>query len=176
MDRVLLTLATLGLAVGFYALMLKGWRGRQRRQGDLPAPPPFPAQPGDVVVGAVPGLFVGTVFAGDWLDRVAVHALSDRAAGWLTVHGRGVRVDREGTGDLWLPYDALVDAELGDALAGKVVGREGMVVLTWRLGARVLQSGFRADDHSVHRRLADAVRAHLPVRPETTDRLPEETT
>ncbi|MCW2607968.1 MAG: integral rane protein [Frankiales bacterium] len=162
-DRVWLTLATFAFAAGVYALMLKGWRGRQRRQGDLPPPPPVPDAPGDVVVGATSGLFVGTVFAGDWLDRVAVHRLSDRAAGWLTVHTRGVLVDRDGAGDLWLPYADLVDAEPGDALAGKVVGREGMLVLTWRLGSRELQSGFRADDHSAHRRLADAVRAHLPV-------------
>lgn len=162
-DRVWLTLGTLAFAGGLYALMLRGWRNRQRRQGDLPPPPPVPAVPGDVVVGATPGLFVGTVFAGSWLDRVAVHHLADRAAGWLTVRSDGVLVDREGVDDLWLPYDCLLDAEPGDALAGKVVGREGMLILTWRLGGRDLQSGFRADDHSAHRRLADAVRAHLPV-------------
>ena len=166
-DRTWLTLATLGVAVFFYALMLKGWRSRQRRQGDLPPPPPRPEDLGDVVVGATPGLFVGTVFAGDWLDRVAVHGLADRAAGWLSVHTRGVLVDREGTGDLWLPYDAVRDVELGEALAGKVVGREGMLVVTWRLGGRDVQSGFRADDHDTHRRLADAVRAHLPMTEET---------
>ena len=166
-DRVWLTLATLGFAVGVYLLMLKGWRGRQRRQGDLPPPPPPPADPGTVVVGATPGLFVGTVFAGDWLDRVAVHRLSDRAAGWLTVRSDGVLLDREGSGDLWLPYDAIEDAAPGEALAGKVVGREGMLVLTWRLGGRVLQSGFRADDHAAHRRLADAVLSHLPAQKET---------
>ncbi len=166
-DRVWLTLATAGFALGVYALMLKGWRSRQRRQGDLPAPAAAPAPLGDVLVGATPGLFVGTVFAGDWLDRVAVHRLSDRAAGWLTVHADGVLIDRDGAGDLWLPWSDLLDAEPGDALAGKVVGREGMLVLTWRLGARDLQSGFRADDHSAHRRLSDVVRAHLPVPEET---------
>ena len=163
LDRVLLTLAVLGFAGAVYLLMLKGWRGRQRRQGDLPPPPPVPADPGGVLVGAAPGLFVGTVFAGDWLDRVVVHRLSDRAAGWLTVHGRGVRIEREGAGDLWLPYDSVDDAAPGEALAGKVVGREGLLVLTWRLGGRTLQSAFRADDHALHRRMADAVRASLPV-------------
>ena len=139
-ERVLLTLATLAAVGVLYLLMLKGWRGRQRRQGDLPAPAPMPAQRGGVLVGATPGLFVGTVFAGDWLDRVAVHGLSDRAAAWLTVHSDGVRIDREGTGDLWLSSDVLRDAELGDALAGKVVGREGMLVLTWQLGGRELHT------------------------------------
>ena len=145
--------------------MWKGWRGRQRRQGDLPPPPAAPADPGGVVVGATPGLFVGTTSERDWLDRIAVHHLSDRAAGWLTVTERGVTIEREGLADLHLPYDALLDAAPGDALAGKVVGRDGMLVLTWRLGSRTLRSGFRADDHAVHRRLADTVRAHLPVTP-----------
>ncbi|MCW2666922.1 MAG: hypothetical protein JWN57_1884 [Frankiales bacterium] len=167
-DRVLATAVTLGIVVLAYLLMLKGWRGRQRRQGDLPPPPPAPQTPGLVVVGATPGLFVGTVFADDWLDRVAVHGLSDRSAGWLTVRTDGLVVEREGDDDLYLPY-ALVDAaEPGDALAGKVVGRDGMLLITWRLGGRSVRSGFRADDHAAHRRLADAVHAHLPITSTTT--------
>jgi len=165
-DRVLLTLATLLFACGVYLLMLKGWRSRQRRQSDLPPPPGAPADPGSVVVGAVPGLFIGTTTEHDWLDRIAVHDLSHRAAGWLTVRSGGVVIEREGLADLHLPYDVVLDAGTSDALAGKVVGRDGLVVLTWRLGARTLRTGFRADDHSTHRRLADAVRAHLPVREE----------
>lgn len=162
-DRVLLTLATLLLAAGIYLLMLKGWRSRQRRQADLPPPPTAP-EPGDVVVGAVPGLFVGTTTEHDWLDRIAVHDLSHRAAAWLTVRSTGVVIEREGLADLHLPYDVVLDASTDDALAGKVVGRDGLLVLTWWLGDRTLRSGFRADDHSAHRRLADAVRANLPVR------------
>lgn len=162
-DRVWLVVLTLAFAGVCYALMLKGWRGRQRRQGDLPPPPTAPEQPWDVVVGAVPGLFIGTTSEGDWLDRIAVHSLADRSAGWLSVIASGVVVEREGLPDLYLPFDALVDAALGDALAGKVVGKGGLLLLTWRLGARTLQSGFRADDHAQHRRLADAVRAHLPA-------------
>ncbi len=161
--RLLLTLGTLLFAGMFYALMLKGWRGRQRRQGDLPPPAAAPDDQGQVLVGATPGLFVGTTTSGDWLDRIAVHHLSDRSAGWLTVTDLGVSVEREGLPDLFLPYDTMLDAAPGDAVAGKVVGQDGLLVLTWRLGARTLESGFRADDHAQHRRLSDAVRAQLPV-------------
>lgn len=162
-DRVLLTVGTLAFAGICYLLMLKGWRGRQRRQGDLPPPAPAPADRGYVLVGATPGLFVGTTSQSDWLDRIAVHSLSDRSAGWLTVTDRGVTIEREGLPDLHLPYADLLDATPGDALAGKVIGRDGLLLLTWRLGGRTLTSGFRADDHAQHRRLADAVRAQLPV-------------
>ena len=166
-ERLLLTLATLAFAVGVYALMLQGWRARTRRQSDLPPPPAPPTTPGDVVVPQTPGLFVGTTFADDWLDRVAVHGLAHRAAGWLSVTTDGVHVDREGERELFVPFDAITGAEVGDALAGKVIGKGGMLLVDWRLGTRVLTSGFRADDHGQHRRLADAIRAHLPLTEET---------
>jgi hypothetical protein len=117
----------------------------------------------------VPGLFVGHDRAGDWLDRIAVHDLGHRAAGWLTVADDGVHVEREGLPDLFLPWADVERASLGDALAGKVIGKDGMVLLDWRLGSRLLTSGFRADDHGAHRRLVDAVNAHLPVRPQTPE-------
>jgi hypothetical protein len=162
-DRVLLTLGTLAFAVVVYALMWKGWRGRQRRQADLPAPPAGPSPRGRVVVGAVPGLVVGTVVAGDWLDRVAVHRLSDRCTAELVVSVDGVHLDRDGLPELFLPRHALEGAEPGTALAGKVMGRDGLLLLHWRLGDRLLTTGFRAADHAQHRRLSDAVTALLPV-------------
>jgi hypothetical protein len=163
-DRTLLTLGFLLVVVLLWLLMLKGWRSRVRRQGDLPPPPVPPQARGEVVVPATPGLFVGTTFADDWLDRVAVHDLAHRAAGWLRLDTAGVTVEREGLPDLFLPYVDVERADVGDALAGKVIGRGGMVLLDWRLGGRLLTSGFRADDHGAHQRLADAVNAHLPTR------------
>ncbi|MCW2614916.1 MAG: hypothetical protein JWN08_1910 [Frankiales bacterium] len=161
LERTLYTGGML-LAVGLlYLLMLKGWRSRQRRQGDLPAPPQPPFEQGEPLLPATSGLFVGTTFADDWLDRVAVHDLAHRAAGWLVVATDGVHVEREGLPDLYLPYDVLRSATLGDALAGKVVGKEGLLLLEWHLGARLLTSGFRADDHDAHRVLAGIITDRL---------------
>ena len=160
--RVLLSVGTLLFAGVFYALMFKGWRARQRRQDDLPAPRPAPDRPVQVVVPAVPGLFVGTTGAQDWLDRIAVHRLSDRATAELAVTTEGVLVVREGPPELWLPFPDLLDATVEQSLAGKVVSG-GMLVLTWRLGARTLTSAFRATDHAEHARLRDAIRSLLPV-------------
>lgn len=162
MSRPQLVLLGLVALTGLYLLMLRGWRNRQRRQGFLPTPP-LSDGTGTPVIGLTPGLFVGTTFAGRWLDRVAVHGLSDRAVAELSVRTDGVHIDREGTGELFLPYDVIDDASLGDMLAGKVMGPGGLFVLTWRLGGEQLTSAFRADDHDQHRRLAAAVRAHLPV-------------
>ena len=160
-DRVVLTLTMVAMVVGLYLLMLKGWRARVARQSDLPPLPVPPSAPGDVVLPATPGLFVGTTFADDWLDRVAVHGLAHRSAGWLRLSTDGVHVEREGQPELFLPYRDVERVSLGDALAGKVIGKEGMVLLDWRLGERLLTSGFRADDHAAHRRVVDAVTEYL---------------
>jgi hypothetical protein len=165
MSRVVLVGVGLLALLGLYLLMLRGWRNRQRRQAFLP-PLSVPTGDATTVVGAVPGLFVGTTFAGAWLDRVAAQGLSDRAAGWLSVATDGVHIDREGAAEIFLPFAAIDDAAVGDALAGKVVGPEGLLLLTWRLGDSRLTSAIRATDHAQHQRLADAVRAHLPIRVE----------
>ncbi|MDP9434539.1 MAG: transporter, partial [Actinomycetota bacterium] len=117
-----------------------------------------------VLLGAVPGLFVGTTTYGAWLDRVVVHDLGVRSAGWLSLATNGVHIEREGVGELFVPFDLVHDAELGDALAGKVIGKDGLLLLHWRLGPRLVTSGFRADDHAQHRHIAAAVRAHLHVK------------
>ena len=165
--RALYTLLTLAAVVGLYLLMLKGWRSRQQRQADLPAPPPPPATRGDTLVGATPGLFVGTTKADDWLDRIAVHDLGHRAAGWLVVTADGLHVEREGLDDLYLPYDAIEAVSTGDALAGKFIGRNGLLLIDWRLGETRVTSGFRADDHGRHPELVDTVSAQLRT-PEVT--------
>ncbi|HWH27631.1 MAG TPA: transporter [Mycobacteriales bacterium] len=162
-DRVALTVAVVAFGAGMSLLMLRGWRSRQRRQADLPPPPSVPAAAADVVAGPVAGLFVGTTFREDWLDRVAVHGLSSRAPGWLTVRTDGVLLERERVADLWFPHAVLHGARVGDALAGKVVGGGGLLLLDWELGGRDVSSAFRAEDAAEHQRLA-AVVSRLTVR------------
>jgi transposase len=112
---------------------------------------------------STPARLLQTTFADDWLDRVAVHRLAERATAWLTLRIDGVHVEREGLPDLYLPFAAVRSAEPGDALAGAVVGAGGLLLVDWELGDRLLTTGFRADDHAEHRRLASAIAAHLPV-------------
>lgn len=161
MPRLLLTLATLGLAASAYALMLKGWRGRRRRQADLPEPA-VPGTDNAVLAGPVAGLFVGTTGADHWLDRVVVHHLSDRATAELAVTGEGVAVARSGLPGLLVPWDRLESADVETALGGKVV-TTGMFVLTWRLGERRLRTAFRADARGEHEPLAAAITDRLTV-------------
>ena len=159
--RLLLTLATLGLAGLGWLGMLRGWRRRQARQLDLPAPPRATV-PAEAVLPAVPGVWVGTTGADDWLDRIAVHHLSDRAAAELVVAQDGVHVVRPGLDELFLPLASVTSVGIEKSLAGKVMSG-GMLVITWRLGDRLLASAFRADDHAAHVVLRDALTALLSV-------------
>jgi hypothetical protein len=161
MDRLLLTLGTFAFAGVVYLLMLKGWRARQGRQADVPMPPVATVER-EVLVPAVPGLYVGTTSATDWLDRIAVHHLADRARAELVVGRDGVHLEREGLPELFVPLADLESATVEQSLAGKVVSG-GMLVLTWRLGARRVASAFRADDRAAHVALRDALSALLPV-------------
>jgi hypothetical protein len=158
MQRLLLTFGTFGLAGLGWLGMLRGWRRRQGRQFDLPAPA-LPSRPVRQVLPGVPGVWVGTTGAGDWLDRVAVHHLSDRAAAEVVVAQDGVHVHRDGLRELYLPLADVTAVSIEQALAGKVMSG-GMLVVTWRLGDRLLASAFRADDHAAHAVLRDAL---LPV-------------
>ena len=129
--------------LAFYG-MWRGWRRRVRH--GHPDLPPLPAPPetgerGRVLVPAVPGLYVGTVTAEDWLDRVAAEGLSLRATGRLQVSEQGALIERDGGEPVWLPVAALRSVRIAEALAGHVMGPAGLLVD--RLAARVLRARIR---------------------------------
>jgi hypothetical protein len=130
------------------ALMWLGWRNRSRRQSAIPAPPPPPAGLGEPLLVALSGMYVGSTFARQWQDRVVVHGLGQRASATATLYLSGVMIEREAVEPIFLPVAQLTGARLEPALAGKVMGEGGLLVLTWQLGDSEIDSGFRADDKS----------------------------
>jgi hypothetical protein len=157
MGRLLLTLASLALCAALAALMVRGWRSRLRRQTDVPAPPVSDGTAA-VVLDWVPGLYVGTTAADDWLDRIAVHQLSDRATGELCLAEDGLHVLRDGLPEVFVPRADVRGVSVEQALAGKVVS-SGMLVITWRLGDREVATAFRADDPRAHHPFCRALEA-----------------
>jgi hypothetical protein len=155
MDRLLLTLGTLAVCLGGYALMARGWRSRLRRQQDVAAPPVSDGTAA-VLLDWVPGLYVGTTSAGDWLDRITAHRLSDRATGELCVAADGVHVLRDDLPEVFVPAADLRSVTIEQSLAGKIVST-GMLVLTWQLGDREVATAFRADDPDAHTLVLDAL-------------------
>ncbi|MBT0995177.1 hypothetical protein KIN34_12880 [Cellulomonas sp. DKR-3] len=112
--------------------MRRGWEARRRRtEAAVPTVPDVPADPGPALVGPVEAVYVSTTSAGDWLDRVVAHDLGVRSPATVSVHASGVVVRRTGARDLFVPAAALRGAEAAPAIAGKVVGRDGLVLLRW---------------------------------------------
>lgn len=150
---VLLVLALIALALWG---MRRGWLRRAGRQADVPAPAEEP--PRNAVLGRpVPGLFAGTGINGDWMDRVVAHDLGVRSRATLAYGPAGIELDRVGARSVFIPADAIIGIRADRGVAGTVKSKDGMIVITWRLGDRVLDTGFRADAASQHAAVLDGL-------------------
>ncbi|GAA1997621.1 transporter [Nakamurella flavida] len=147
MDRVLLTLALVVLVLLIFGGLWWGWRNRARRQGDIPALPTVPAVSGPQLTPPLAGVYISTTRAGSWQDRVVVHGLGRRAKASLELADDGVLIDRVGEDPIFLPMAVITTVATAPGIAGKVMGMPaGVLVLTWRNGEALLDSGFRSDD------------------------------
>jgi hypothetical protein len=142
MDRVLPGLLMLSLAVVVFVLLAVGWRNRLRRQSDVEPLPAVPAGLG-APLAAADGQYVASTTAGDWLDRIAVYNLGIRTNAELSVHPEGVLFERSGAGPVFIPAGRLTGVRQDSGMAGKFVEKDGLLVLSWMLGIRELDSGFR---------------------------------
>lgn len=160
---------TLGIIVVVIALMALGWRNRLRRQAHVPAPPEIPVDLGPVLYEAE-GQYVATTTAGDWLDRIAVHGLGLRGNAVAAVHPDGVLITRTGARTVYIPRADLISVSLASGMTGKFVEKEGLVVITWRLGTDGVDTGFRTRHATAKAQLVAAVAALVPAEP--VDRTP----
>jgi hypothetical protein len=144
--------------------MWHGWRRRAR--ASAAAVPALPAVPGDLGatrLGPLEATYVSSTTAGDWLDRVAAHDLGNRSAAQVEVHDAGVLLRRRGAADVFVPVDRLRAVGTAPGMAGKFVGGEGLVVLTWAPGPdRVLDTGLLVRHRQDRPALVAAVRALIP--------------
>jgi hypothetical protein len=160
----------LGLMLGVFAIfalgafgMYRSWRRRATAQAGLLPLPVVPASPGEAVAAPADGLFVGTTTAGDWQARVVAGGLSSRARGTLTAYPDLVAIDRQGTAPLAIPRDAVRAVRTDRALAGKVLGPGGMLVVTWEQRGTLLDTGFAPDDRGQLDDCLTALRAWVPA-------------
>jgi len=148
---VIVVLALIALALWG---MRRGWLNRRHRQADIPEPPAQP--PADVDLGEpVEGLFAGTGTSGDWMDRIVVFDLGIRSRAAVSWGPAGIWFARQGARDLFIPAAAVTAVRADRGVAGTVRSRDSMVVVTWRLGERLLDTGFRADVTSAHATVLD---------------------
>lgn len=159
-------LLLVGIVVAVIALALwamrRGWKARQGRQADIPAPMQTP--PSTWILGEpVPGLFAGTGTAADWMDRIAVHDLGVRSRAQLSWGADGIYLAREGARSVAIPATAIQGVRADRGVAGTVRAKDSMIVITWRLGDRLIDTGFRADASPDHATVLDGLMAAFPT-------------
>lgn len=170
MERFVLTLLVIGLFLLVAFGMWRGWRRKAREQSVRYAP--FPEVPEhladpEVARGAGPrdtatGIYVATTRSGHWQDRIVTRGAGVRGPATLRRYTAGVVVDRDGAPGFFIPAESLVDAKTAKAMAGKVMGTNGLLVITWRLGETLVDTGFRGDDISVYPQWIHALLAMAP--------------
>jgi hypothetical protein len=157
MDRLLLSL----LVAAFFGLcvygMWRGWRRKARAQSVEFAPfPEVSARPGEPVLEAR-GLYVCTTRAGRWQERIVTRGAGLRTTATLRCYPGGVEVERVGAPGFWIPCESVVDVATAKGMAGKVMGTDSLLVITWRLGEVSVDTGFRGDDVDVYPEWIDAL-------------------
>jgi hypothetical protein len=165
-------LVALAIFLVLYVTLIGRRRLAQRTTTLVPVPPAVPGsgEVGPVRFGPLEAVYVSTTLHGDWLARVGAHGLGDRSSALVSVHdagpGRhgGVLVERDGADDLWVPVNAIRSAGLAPGMAGKYVGADGLVVLTWAVpeadgvAAALVDTGLRTRRAEDRGGLVDAVR------------------
>jgi hypothetical protein len=141
-ERWTAVLLLLGVVALGWAGMAWGWRRRAGAQRAIPKPASPPAATGEPLAVAE-GLYVGSVMAGRWLDRVVPHGLGARSNADLAVYPTGLLLERDGADAVWVPREDLLAVRRDTGLAGKVTETGGLVVWTWQLGPVSLDSGLR---------------------------------
>jgi hypothetical protein len=132
-----------------YWLMREGWKWRTTLQGDVPELPQAPEEPGEPKL-TMSGRYHGSTEAGRWLDRIVAHGLGTRSRAELTLTDAGLAVHRPGANDFFVPAGELREARLDKGIAGKVLTEGGLLVVTWELGGKLIDSGFRSDRSAEH--------------------------
>jgi hypothetical protein len=161
-QRLLLTAAMVAVVLLAVFGMWRGWRNRADRQADLPELPAAPDERGIVLAGC-DGRYVGTVRSGDWLDRIVARGLGAPGRTLIEVTAAGLWLDRDGAPAVFIPAADLTGVGTGKGLAGDVVERDGLAVVSWRLGTVQLDTAFRADRATDQRAVMEAVSGLVQV-------------
>ncbi|ROQ62895.1 hypothetical protein EDD93_5626 [Streptomyces sp. 840.1] len=168
--RISWVIALAVLVAFVYWLMRQGWKWRGSLQSGLSdlATRPEGFADGEKLL-TLTGRYHASTTAGQWLDRIVAHGLGTRSRVELTLTEQGLDVVRPGAADFFVPAADLREARTDKALAGKVLPEGGLLVITWALGDRLIDSGFRSDHSAEHPAWVEAVN-HLTSSTEGTAR------
>jgi hypothetical protein len=138
-----------------FVLMIVGWRGRVRRQSGLAlAPVPTELAPASY---AAEVLYVATTRSDAQLERIVAGGLGLRSRADVSVHPEGVLLALRGSDPILIPAEAVADAGFGTYTIDRVVERDGLAVITWRLGDTLVDTWIRANSDGDKEALVSAV-------------------
>lgn len=137
-------LALTVVVVAVTALAVWGmWRSWHKRAAvDLPVQNPPSGFAADV---QIPGRYVGTAPATDWMQRVVANGMGAPGNAVAKIADAGVLLDRVGEPGLYIAAEQLRGAQIGRGVAGQVAEKDGLVLWFWDAGETALQTGFRPD-------------------------------
>ncbi|WP_299303486.1 hypothetical protein [uncultured Brachybacterium sp.] len=141
------------LFVLILAAMAWGWHRRGRSQQQLPVPEDATLeQLGEAVThGPVAAVYVDTVLAEQPLERVVAHGLGQRSNAAVTLGDQGSwRLEREGARSFTIPGADVTELTSGPGMAGKFIGGDGLLIIRWRLGDQLLDTGLRLARRADH--------------------------
>ncbi|MDR6691864.1 hypothetical protein J2X55_002794 [Microbacterium sp. 1154] len=157
MSREGALLVMIGVAIVLLALLAWAWVRRTRRDARYTAPVGELPE-GAVETAAFSGLYVATTRHDEPLERLAITGLGFRSRVDVTVTTAGVALDLQGQPRIALTRDRLVDAAQATVAIDRVVERDGLTRISWRIDDdTVVDTYLRPQDASA-KALADAVR------------------
>lgn len=151
-ERILLTTAMLVVILLCYVLMRRGWQRQARQQRDIPAP----AEAGQSSV-RFSGIYASTTRANQPLTRIVVHQLGTRSKVGIGFGESRIDLHRPGTRSFSIPNANLIRVSRSSGIAGKFVGDNALVVLTWKLGNEEVDTGLLVRDEAFIEELAKLV-------------------
>jgi len=164
--RTFLTLimfAIIGLSIWGMRI---GWRNRARREVAQPVTelPTGLKQ----VSQAVAARFAGTTISGNWLDRITNFDLGTPRGIDLQIFEEGIYLSDQTKFKLWLAKNSITNITTSRGIAGDVVEKDGMLVITWQLGELLVDSGIRVSRHADHELIIKALENYPKNRQQNT--------
>lgn len=132
-------LAFAAVLLGVIAWAGVTWRKRSKAQ-DLEIATPEYTEFSNVGTN---GYYIATTYAGQPLHRVSAHGLGFAGKAFLDVSDQGVRVHRIGERSFKIDSSSLLDLARTSGVIDKVVEKDGLLSLRWKLGATELETHLR---------------------------------
>lgn len=153
--RTLMTLAMFAIIGLSFLGMRKGWQKRAKREvAQISSSIPTGVT---ALTEKHPARFAGTTISGKWLDRITNYGLGTPRSSFVQIFDQGIYVTDALDFNLWIDKSDIKNVGTKRGIAGDVVEKDGMLVITWQLGDLLLDSGIRVNRHQEHELVISAV-------------------